>query len=118
MTTNYRDLINRAEAAGRAAADAITPTPMIVRNDMTGETYAPVMGGVCGFAWIKIKPATTKFARWMKKEGIARTAYGGGLDIWISGYGQSMERKEAYAYAMANVLYEAGYNAYAESRMD
>jgi malate synthase len=74
---------------------------------------------VCGFAWIKIRPATSAFAKWLVKTGKARPAYGGGLSIWISAHNQSMERKEAHARAMAKVLSEKlGINCYAESRMD
>ncbi len=77
-----------------------------------------VADGVCGFAWIKIRPANSSFALWAKKAGIAKPAYGGGLQIWVSGYGQSMQKKEAYAAAYAKVLSEAGIKAHSESRMD
>jgi hypothetical protein len=60
------------------------------------------MDGVCGFAWVVVKPATSSFAKWLKKTGWADKAYGGGLSIWIGGYNQSMTRKEAHAAAMAS----------------
>ena len=41
-----------------------------------------------------------------------------GLSVWVSEGGQSMERKEAYARAYADVLRAAGIEAYAGSRMD
>ena len=37
----------------------------------------------CGFAWVKIRPATTSFAKTLKKEGIVNyVSYNGGYDIW------------------------------------
>jgi hypothetical protein len=124
--TQYRALWKRAKEAGEAAAKACTPTPMIVGTpthplgndiDPTKRVYY-VPQGVCGFAWISIHPATSGFVRWMKSQGIGRRAYGGGWQVWVSGYGQSMEKKSAYAGAVAAVLQEAGFKAYGESRMD
>lgn len=126
--TGYQALIQKADAAGKAAAEACTPTPMIVGTakaifgpgsdeiDYAKPTYY-VGGGVCGFAWIWFK-GNTGFGRWAKKAGLASAAYGGGLQYRVSGYGQSLERKEAYARAFAGVLTEAGITAYAQSRMD
>lgn len=126
MATDYQALFNAADAAGQAAAEAKVPTPMIVVQranpfDDTSEVvkqYAPVTGGVCGFAWVTVKPGTAGFARWTRKQGLTRRGYYGGEQYWVSRYGQSMERKEAYAGAFAEVLREAGLEAYAGSRMD
>lgn len=123
---DMRDLIRQAETQGDIAAKSITPEPMYVvehaspldDNSPIIRSYPPVMGGVCGFAWINLYPATSSLARYLKKHGKADKAYGGGMQIWVSGYGQSMERKSAYAAAYANVLREVGFNAYAGSRMD
>jgi hypothetical protein len=103
-----------AVAAGRAAAEAAVPVPMIV----SGYEHQPVMDGVCGFAWVKV-PGNTGFGRWAKGEGIFDKSYSGGLMMWISDYGQSMTRKEAYAMAYADSLRASGIeNVYAGSRMD
>lgn len=109
-----------ADAAGKAAAAACDVVPMVVVGGVPGEQPKRyfVADGVCGFAWINVKPANSAFGRWLKREGIASKAYGGGLDIWVSDYQQSMQRKEAYARAAAEVLREKGINAYAASRMD
>jgi hypothetical protein len=40
------------------------------------------------------------------------------VSIWIRRFGQSLQRKEACAYAAAEVLREGGINAHAGSRMD
>lgn len=116
----------KAEAAGKAAAEARVPVPMLVvehANPLDDSSpvvrrYPPVMGGVCGFAWINIHPGNGSAARFAKKFLGARKAYEGGMQIWVGAYGQSMERKEAYAHAYAEVLQAAGIKAYAGSRMD
>lgn len=117
-------LVAQAEAAGRKAGEAVVPTPMIVgtaiglsdRIDPSKPQYY-VEDGVCGFAWIMFK-GNTPFGRWMKKMGKAKPAYPNGLQVWVSEFGQSMQRKEAYARAYAAVLRAAGIDAYANSRMD
>lgn len=122
--TDFQMIYEKAMAAGKAAAEAKVPTPMhVVQTAGFGgpivKRYEPVMDGVCGFAWVKVKPATQPFAKWLKATGKVRgAAYGGGYDLWISDYNQSMERKEAHARAMAKALNEAGIKAYADSRMD
>ena len=75
--------------------------------------------GGCGFAWIKVVPGTSSFARWAKKEGVGRsTAVGSGVNIWVRHRTQSEDRKFAYAAAYAAVLNEEGIRAYPESRTD
>lgn len=74
----------------------------------------------CGFAWVTIKPATSKFARALKASGVARAAYGGGLSVWNPGGSQtqSMDVKEAGAWAYVNVLNANGIPASMGSRAD
>lgn len=138
--SEFAELYARADAAGRKAVAATVPTPMGVQESRldiidgklvdvpVGQTYI-VSGGVCGFAWVNIKPGTSTFARWLVKTGKARAdSYYGGVVIWGAprgvieaydgGYGQSMTLKEAYSNAFATVLREAGIRAHASSRMD
>jgi hypothetical protein len=121
----FNALVTKAHAAGMAAGDAAQPTAMVVSEHANAlDDASPVRkqwyvaDGVCGFAWVTIRPGTSSFARWMVKHGHARKAYGGGISTWVSQFGQSMQRKQAYAAAFAKVLSEAGINAYADSRMD
>ena len=75
----------------------------------------------CGFAWVKITPATSSFARQLRKAGVVdRVAWDGGYDIWNPGgsHTQSMDIKEHGAAAYADTLREAGIDAYAMSRAD
>jgi predicted CoA-binding protein len=53
-----------------------------------------------------------------KKKGIARSHYPSGLCVWVSEFGQSVDRKAAYAGAFAQVLRNAGIDCYANSRLD
>lgn len=126
-------LFNRAEAAGKVAGDGARPTPMVVgtpKNMMASLTGGDdggldpnqptyyVSDGACGFAWVVVKPGTSSFARWLVKTDRGHSHYGGGIALWVHEYGQSMDRKSAYAAAFARVLAEAGINAYSDSRMD
>lgn len=122
----YEALWNEAESAGRAAADACVPTPMVVqqRANMADDS-SPVVkswhvpSGACGFAWVTIRPATSSFARWLKKQGLGRRAYYGGIEVSAEMVGgQSIEIKTAWARAVADVLTKAGIKAHAGSRLD
>jgi hypothetical protein len=123
--TDFSALYEEADAAGKAAANAAVPTPIVVGEetapfngviDYTKPTYF-VSEGLCGFAWVWFK-GNTAFGRWAKKTGKASPAYGGGLQVWVSSYGQSVTRKEAYAQAFSAMLREAGIESYAGSRLD
>lgn len=119
----------KAVAAGQAAGEAAKPRAMMVvehSNPLDANSLPKRMWhepeGMCGFAWVNVSPGNAPFANWLKKQKLARKAYGGGVDIWISDFGQSVERKEACANAMAKVLKEElGSNSlsiYASSRLD
>jgi hypothetical protein len=117
---------NKAAEAGRAAGEAAKPRAMMVvqPSDPLNANSVPnamwhVPEGACGFAWVTVSPGNCSFANWLKKQKLARKAYGGGVQIWISAFNQSVERKEACAQAMAEVLRaELGVTAYAGSRLD
>jgi len=111
----FTALVTAAHAAGLAAAAATTPEPMVL-GDATITYIIP--GGVCGFAGVRIRPATSSFARWMKKTGLARSSYYGGLETSVREFGQSMGLKMAYARAYADTLSAAGIDAYAWDRID
>lgn len=122
----FETVYDKAVIAGREAGEKAAPTPMIVAqhanplDESSPVTQAwRVNGGVCGFAWVSVSPGNSSFARWLVKNKLARKGYYGGVEINVSAFGQSMERKEACANAMAAVLKaELGVKAYASSRMD
>jgi hypothetical protein len=108
----FEDLVLKAHEAGMRAGQAVVPVPMHVQG------YAPVMEGPCGFAWVTVRPGNSPFANFLKRAKLADKAYGGGVSVWVSEFGQSVARKEAYARAYAAVLQDAGVKAYADSRLD
>jgi hypothetical protein len=118
---SFEALASAAHAAGMAAGIAAQPVPMGVGQPMPDGSVRlidVVPDGPCGFAWITIRPGNSSFAIWAKKRRLASPAYKGGVSIWVSQFGQSLERKSAYADAYAAVLQGAGIKAYSGSRMD
>lgn len=123
----FESIYAEAHEAGMAAGKGITPTPMIVGTPTTlfsndidvNKPIYNVPGGVCGFAWITVKPGNSAFAKWMNKKSYSRKdTYYGGVTVWVSHFGQSMARKEAYADAFAEVLKKYNIKATSMSRMD
>ena len=136
---DMKALLARAGDAGETAWRDAIPTPMIVYTpkdvlgSLTGgddggidpnEPVEFVSEGICGNAWVNIKPGGSRFARWLIKEGYARGgAYRGGvtLSTWkLCGErgSQSYARWCAAADAIASVLRDAGITAYAEHWVD
>ena len=142
----FNHLMTKGHKAGMVAAEGTQVTPMVVTEDpdMLPAEKKPktwvVDEGVCGFAWIEIHPATGAFPKWVKKNakrfggcwyndkyydnGLAGMDFGiykgypTGLHMGTHLFGQGMTRKAAYCAGFANVLREAGINAYANNRMD
>ena len=57
--------------------------------------------------------------KFLKDNDIGRKdSYYGGYTIWVSGFGQSVTRKENYARAFVKVLGDNGLTAYNMSRLD
>lgn len=122
-------LYDKAHAAGIAAFHGANPTPMVVGEgkglfsneiDHSKPTYF-VADGVCGFAWINIRPARGSFVAFCKENAIGRPGYYGGYDVRLKGdaaRSQSYERKMEYARAFATVLRDYGIEAYADGRLD
>lgn len=113
-----QEIYQEAFSAGIKAVSALEVKPMLVLNqDMKVAYY--VSDGACGFAWIQIKPANSKFVKWLKDQGIGRKSiYEAGYRISVSEFDQSLQKKEAYANAFAEVLQKHGINAFSNSRID
>jgi hypothetical protein len=105
------ELYTEACTVGHKAALAAVTTSMNING------YS-VEGGVCGFAYINIKPARGPLVTFLKAENIGRKSYTGGYDIGVTAYGQSLARKEAYANAFAKVLRDNGISAYGRGMID
>jgi hypothetical protein len=123
----YSDLYHKAHSAGMAALVTTVPTPMVVveanwdgSEKQDGQRFFE-SDGMCGFAWIEVLPGNCSFANWLKKAGKGRKGYPSGVHIWVREGGQSIERKERYAQAFAEVLKAAnlpGVSVYPNSRLD
>lgn len=120
-----RTLLNRAHEAGTAAGSALSVAPMVVQQhaDMMDDKSPVVQqweveGGPCGFAWVSLFKVLGKKRALAMEKGFSVDHYAGGLRLSVMQFGQSMAKKEAYAEAYAAVLREAGFSAYAGSRMD
>lgn len=77
-------------------------------------------GAYCGFAWVNVKPGTSRIAKYLKSKDLARNSYYGGLDVWNPGgsHTQCMLTKEVGARAFAKVLQAHGIRAHDMSRPD
>lgn len=125
MKTSPSTIYAEAHAAGNAAVQTTNVVPMIVTghanplddSSKVTEQYF-VADGVCGFASVIVKPANSSFARYLKTIRRTYKHYYGGLNMPISEFNQSLQRKEAYAEAFAAVLRRSGIDAYVDSRMD
>jgi len=126
-------ICEKANAAGIAAVEKLNVVPMIVGQetslfsnviDRSKPTYY-VADGVCGFAWVDVYPVNKGNTRDGKEErkllerfGFRKNDYEKTYQLWISAYNQSMQKKETYARAFAEVLRSNGLKAYSGSRMD
>ena len=131
-TKSAYDILVEASEAAEAAVKACRPTPMIVGSpstplgndvDPTQQTWF-VEGGVCGFAWVVIRPARGTIVAELKKRKIGGAHYGGGysLSSWQLApsirQDQSYERAVAAARGAVEVLKKYGVNAYVDARID
>lgn len=125
---NYQTIHNECHEAGMIAGANVRVNPMLVGEatsifsneiDYNKPTYI-LDDGPCGFAWVNIYPGNCKLANQYKKLGLARPAYGGGVQMWVHEFGQSVDRKYAYAQAYAAKLQELTgvERIYADSRLD
>ena len=120
----FVELIARALRAGEAAYQDCIPTPITFYPAGTNPAVTGniEMDGLCGFAWVRLKPANSPFANWLRKQENKRfrthRGYPTGLEMWPAGVSQSWERKKAWASAVAKVLSDAGLKAYAGDRLD
>jgi hypothetical protein len=126
-------VFREADVAGKAAVEKLEVVPMIVgqetslfsnKIDYSKQTYY-VADGVCGFAWVDVYPANKGNTKAGKEErkllerfGFRKNDYEKTHQLWVSAYTQSMQKKESYARAFAEVLRANGFKAYAGSRLD
>jgi hypothetical protein len=120
-----QEIYQQAHEHGNLAVKMAFVTPMVVQqreNPLNDDSRLVreyfINDGVCGFASVTVKPANSKFAKFLVASGLGRKSFSGGVSMSIRDFNQSLQKKEAYAHAFASVLNDYGIKAYAESRMD
>ncbi len=118
--TDYKteyEMLQEAHLAGLYAGNTANPTPYQIVNQ-NQEVVDFLDDGLCGFAWITIRPARGKLVAYLKQRDWGSKGWNGGWEIWVREYGQSYERKYAYAKAFAWTLQQYGIDATAGARLD
>ena len=119
--TEFIAIYYEAYAAGMKAGQEAIPTPMVVSGGVPGEVEKNyyISEGMCGFAWVTIRPSYGKFASWLKAMGYGSySAYDRAVLIWCHEFNQSVTRKEAFAEAFADVLTKHDIPCSSHSRLD
>jgi hypothetical protein len=117
-------IYKEAYAAGLQAGKEVGVPKFVVGDaiglsneiDYSKKTY--ILEGLCGFAWVNISPARGAFVNYLKSIDAGDKGYYGGYEIWVKEFGQSVDRKSAFANAFAKVLNSYGINASVGSRLD
>lgn len=126
----YEILVEASEGAEQAVKDC-TPRAIVAGTalglsneiDYSKQTYY-IEGGVCGFAYVVIKPARGKFVAELKKRKIGSAHYYGGYSVSSYEFARSIRTDQSYERACAaasgavEVLQSYGINAYVDSRID
>jgi hypothetical protein len=94
----WRRIYDLADAQGRKAAEAWTPTPMWI----TGYAEA-IAEGACGSAWVRLPDGRSSFSRWLKKNKLS-FEHSRHCIIFGKTTSQSVEREQKYCEAFAQVL--------------
>lgn len=127
QVVTYEMIWGTANTHAMEAYYSCKPVPMVVQQHANVlDDNSPVKqewfveGGVCGFAWVYIRPARGKFYNWAKSKELTSPRYYGGAHLNVpQPLGQSMARAEAYCRAFAKSLADQGIdNIYSESRID
>lgn len=128
---SFQELWDTAEKAGKEAARVHEVVPMVVveadlfDRPLPGAKPEFVADGVCGLAWVEVRPASSvgrrdcELVKWLRRNKIGSyDEYRKCWSVAIHDYNQCMQRKEAHAEAMAKVLRDRGFNARARAWMD
>jgi len=103
-------ILLEAHTRGHNAAQNTAPQMIVVRG------YESEPFPICGFATVRVTGLRGKILAEFKARGFEKYSSGIGLDV--GDYGQSYDRKSAYARAYTQTLKDHGINAWSESRQD
>jgi hypothetical protein len=95
----WQRLYETAQRHGTKTAEEWVPTPMWVEgfNEAIDE-------GACGFAWVRLPDARSRFSRWLKKNYLGSSGYGSGCRVPAKTASQSLERAQKYCEGFAQAL--------------
>jgi hypothetical protein len=118
IRAQFRNDLEDAFTVAMLAGNAANPTPMAVYNPASGATHI-VSDGVCGFAYVTIRPRTCKLARFAVDCGWRSNSWHKRIELSIQEFGQSLARKEAFAEAFTKRMHELGHPEVSwDSRID
>ena len=103
-------ILLEAHTRGHNAARFAAPQMIAVRG------YESEPFPICGFATVRVTGLRGKILAEFKARGFEKYSSGIGLDV--GDYGQSYDRKRAYAKAYTQTLEDHGFNAWSESTLD
>jgi hypothetical protein len=103
-------ILLEAHTRGHNAAQNANPQMIAVRG------YESEPFPICGFATVRVTGLRGKVLAELKSYGFRKYSLGIGLSV--GDYGQSYDRKSAYARAYTQTLKDHGFNAWSESRLD
>lgn len=95
----YLRLYQAAHQHGMKAAEDWTPTPMWIEGFPEAESE-----GACGYAWVRLPDARSRFSRWLKRNNFGSSAHLPGCWVFARTRSQSLERAQKYCEAFAQVL--------------
>ena len=113
--------------ADTIAIETLSPAEVFARADRAARAAVAKaasemsdMQGCCGFAWVTVKPATSPFVRWCKKNGHGDKHWHSGWWLSNPGHhrGQRLDIIEAGAKAFSEELQRLGIDASWSSRLD
>ena len=126
FATLWKEACEKAEQASSSANPHPEGGKYIVQEHINPlDDSSPVTqqwempNGLCGFAWIMIRPGNCAFANWLKKNTEHKYSdYHKGVMIFMHHGNQSIVRKEAAASAMAKVFHQNDIECSVYSRLD
>lgn len=96
---DYEAVHVKAHVAGLEAGRNVDAEKYHAVDEATGKVYEPFE--LCGFATVQVKGANKGFGKWLANNDGDKDSYHGGAYLYVRGFGQSWERKGAYARAYA-----------------
>ena len=103
------DSVANATAEGTRAASTVTVEPIgwVTQQCPSNREAFYVHSGICGFAWVNVKGARGLMRQAFIDAGFSPSYSGSGLSMWVGAFGQSYDRKRAFANAFVESLRES-----------